>query len=528
MTVLQRWRFASRLAVRDLRRNRASALVSALAMAIPVSAVIAVAVVAPNMIPVSEDGTTGNAWWVLGIIATAAQFAILALVLVGAMVGAAMIVSVRRNERMLALLAAIGAQPTVLARVMSARGLILGALAALTSIVLGVAAGIAIVLGSGTDFVTVDVIAIGVVAIATIGVGWLASLVAAVRASRVDVSTAMRDAPRAARSTTRRVRIGLIVVASGLFALFIVSALGFAGRVLPEGLPAILLRTLSGQLAAPAALTILVGAVLAFPALIRGVARGPARLPGAAGLSARLAARDAERSGARSGAAATSIMLVTFLVGGYVSFFAASDAWTIADHDWQLQRDQVAVDLVVQERWNPIKRGIVDDPAAVAAAVSAGVDATEVRVLSGVLGPFWGSPVDDFEGYSGRQTMVFPPEGLPLPQSADNGICELPVEESGLNEKVCSPGALHRFELTPTKPTIWVGDAADLALILGATPNIDTINALEDGTAIVLDPRYLATSLPTGPSPFNGGARLSSFPKTNPTNSCLQATRSTR
>jgi hypothetical protein len=467
---------------------------SVIAMAIPVSAVVAVAVVAPNMIPAFDDGTSYGSWWVVGMIAVAAQFAILALVLVGAMVGAAMIVSVRRSERMLALLAAIGASPQVLARVISARGLILGALAAVTSVVVGFAAGIAFLVNSGTRLVAVDVVAIIVIAIATIGVGWLASLVAAVRASAIDVSMVLRDAPRPARSTTRRARGGLIISASGCAALLVVGALGFAGGVLPDGLPAILLRSVSGLLAAPAALTIVVGAVLAFPALIRWTARGPARLPGVSGLAARIAARDAERSGARSGAAAASIMLVTFIVGGYLTFFAASDAWSVTDHDWQLQRDQVKVDLVVPTRWAPIERDVVSDPDAVAATLSDGVDATEVQVLSGVLGPFWGSPVDDFEGYSGRQTMVFPLEGLPLPQSADEGICELSFEESGLNEALCAPGTLDRFELAPTQPTIWVGDAADLALILGQAPDVDTLTALEAGTAIVLEPRYLAAN----------------------------------
>ena len=492
MTVLQRWRFASRLAVRDLRRHRLSALLSVMAMAIPASAVVAVAVVAPNMIPVSGDGTGYGSEWVGAMIAAVSQFAPLVLILVGAMVGAAMIVSVRRSERMLARLAAIGAPPRVLARVMSARGLILGVLAVATSVVVGIAAGIAILVGSGSDFVAVDVAAIAVVAIATIGLSWSTSLVAAGRASGIEKSMVLRDARRPARSMSRRARVGLTISASGLSALLIVGALGFVGRALPEGLPATLLRTLSGQLAAPAALTVLIGAALAFPALVRWAARGPARLPGAAGLAARIAARDAERSGARSGAAAASIMLVTFTVGGYLTFFASSDAWSVADHDWQLQRDQVAADLVMPTRWNPIERDIVGDPDAVAAAMSDGVDATEVRVLSGVLGPYWGSPVDDLEGYSGRQTMVFPPEGLPLPQSANEGICGLPFEESGLSDKLCTPGSLDRFELAPTKPAIWVGDAADLALILGAVPDVDILTALKEGTALALQPRYLA------------------------------------
>ena len=493
MKWLGRWRFAGRIAVRDIRHNRLSAALSVIAMAIPVSAVVAVAVVAPNVSPVFDDGTSSDSGSAAGMIAVAAYFAVLALLLVGAMVAAAMIVSVRRSERMLALLAATGAPRSMLARVMTARGLIFGAVTAGTSVVIGIAAGSAILLAGGTVITRIDVVAIVLVAIATIGVGWSASLTAAVRASGINVSTVLRDAPRPARSTPHVARAGRIVMLTGLGALLLGSALGIAGRALPAGLFANLLPYLSGMLAAPAAITILVGALLAFPAVIRWVGRVPALLPGAAGLAARTAARDAERSGARSGAAAASIMLVTFLVSSYLTFFSANDAWSVTDHDWQLQRDQVAVDLIVQERGNPSERGVADNPEAVASAVSDGVDATDVRVIDGVLGPFWGTPVDDDEGYSGRQAMIFPPDGLPQPQIATDGICAQSFEQTGVNESLCAPGPYEQFELSPTRPTIWVGDAADLELILGQTTDAATRAALAAGTVIVLDPRYMAT-----------------------------------
>jgi hypothetical protein len=75
-------------------------------------------------------------------------------------------------------------------------------------------------------------------------------------------------------------------------------------------------------------------------------------------------------------------------------------------------------------RSTPSRRtGRISDPDAIVAALEGAVDLSEARILHGAQGPFYGAPVDDDEGYSGRQRMVFPPGGLPHPESATDGPC---------------------------------------------------------------------------------------------------------
>jgi hypothetical protein len=75
-------------------------------------------------------------------------------------------------------------------------------------------------------------------------------------------------------------------------------------------------------------------------------------------------------------------------------------------------------------RSTPSRRtGRISDPDAIVAALEGAVDLSEARILHGAQGPFYGAPVDDDKGYSGRQRMVFPPGGLPHPESATDGPC---------------------------------------------------------------------------------------------------------
>ena len=480
---------ALRLAVRHLWRNRGAGALCALAMAVPMAAVVAAAVIAPGSAP--DDGDAdGTTWWTLSMILITAQFAGFALLLAGAMVSAAMLVSVRRNERMLALLSAVGASPRTLFLVVSTHGILIGCAGAILAVALGLLGG-AVLTGRGPS--AADTVTVAGIAGVTVLVGWLMALIPAYATRTIDVTRVLRDAPRPPRSTRERGRIGHRVVLFGLGALAIGAVAGLAGAGLPDGIPATLLRTGAMLLATPASLVVLIGAALALPSIFRALGRW-GRAPGSA---LRFAARDAERGGFRSLATAASVMAACFLFSAYISFFGANEVWAKESHAWTLQQNQVAVELVVYEEpggASVLERDLIDDLDTVAAAsgiLESTFDTGTPRVIDGVLGAHWGTPVDDVEGYSGYYPTEFPSAGLPHPRLEPDGACSVPHDDGGPAESLCA-GHPYQFELPQLTPTIWAGDADDLALILGHEPDAATIAALETGSAIALDPRYLA------------------------------------
>ena len=483
---------AVRLALRHLGRNLGSSLLCAVAMALPMSALVAAAAIAPGSAP--DDGPAGgSAGWTLSILLITAQFAGFALLLVGAMVGAAMLVSVRRNERMLALLAAVGASPKTLFLVVSAHGILIGAIAAVLAVVIGGVAAAVILRGERSAFA--DGGTILVIAVLTVVVGWAMSIVPAIATNRIEPARALRDAPHPPRSTRAHGRAGHRVALSGLGLLAVGAVAGLTGASLPDSVPATLLRMAGMLVATPAAIVILLGAALALPSIFRVMGRWARSSAGAL----RFAARDAERGSSRSLATAASIMAACFLLSAYVSFFGANEVWAKESHAWTLQQNQVAVDLLVYSETGStttLERDLIDDPDTLGAA--AGIleetfDTGEPRVIDAAPGPHWGLPVDDNEGYSGFYPVEFPAGGLPHPRLEPDGACVVPVDDGGPGEALCA-GHPYEFELPQLTPTIWAGDAADLELMLGHAPDAATLDALAAGDAIALDPRYLAAN----------------------------------
>ncbi|MET1051683.1 MAG: FtsX-like permease family protein [Mycetocola sp.] len=478
-------RAALRLAVRHLGRNRAASAVSAVALAIPLGAVVAVAVIAPAAEPAGFGGG-----WTLSMVLATAQFALLALLLVGAMVAAAMLVSVRRNERMLALLSAVGATPRTLLIVISAQGILLGAGGGVIAVGLGFIAGTLVsgeTPGAGAVATAIATLLASVLA------GWAMSLVPAFATQGIQTAAALRDAPRPPRTSKTRGRAGHWVALAGLGTLAIGAVAGLSGAALNDSPLATLLQTAGMLLATPGALALLLGIALALPAIFRAIGHR-AHTPGSA---LRFAARDAERGGSRSLATAASVMAACFLISSYLSFFAANEVWAKETYAWTLQQNQVAVDLIVYPETpgdGILERDIIDDPAALAdvtGIIEESFDTDEPRVIMGVPGPHWGLPVDDVEGYSGSYPVRFPTGGLPHPRLQPDGACAVAADDGGPAESLCAEHP-YAFELPQLTPTIWAVDADDLALILGRDPDAATKAAFDAGSAIVLDPRYFS------------------------------------
>lgn len=479
---MKRLPLSLRLAFRELSQRRAGSLLAAVFLAIPTTALIVANIVA--------DNSPANTWtWALTLSLTA-SLTFPAALIVTIMVGANLLVAARRNERMLALLSSVGASPGKLFRVVSATGIATGLAASVISIVLGVPLAW-LVLGR---VASVNVVAVIALALLAIVLGWLASVVPAIAATSLDTVRILRDIPKTPRSTWKASRVGRMLVAIGL-AMLLVGGVGsfvlqglFAGQQQPSWLVGALGGFASSALTGFGTLVALVGILMTLPGAFGVIGRALGRHR----LALRLAARDAERGWSRSVSAGAAVLVTTFLVGSYLTLGGASTASTVEEYIWSAQKGQVLVNLIdpgfVDETLHPHP---VENIEAVAAAVEDGLEVTDLRTIHGVQGPFYGFPMEDVEGYSGRQAMAFPPGGLPHPQIAEESACEV-LDPPDWR---CADGAYYdtrMFPLSPIWPTIWVGDAADLRLILGGEIDQATLAALDRGDALVFDAQYLS------------------------------------
>jgi putative ABC transport system permease protein len=233
---------------------------------------------------------------------------VMAVLEVVLLAGPAFAVGARRQRRALALLAASGGEPRHVRRVVLAQGLLVGLLAAVLGVPLGlaVAAGARAPLTRFTDaeWGPYDVSVRDVLLFALLGVGTavLAAVVPAVLAARQPVVASLhgrRPPPvRAAWPTLA----GLVLL-----------AVGAAACVLALG------RTSAELGIAFAALPTVLGAVLLAPALLALLGRAAGRLP----LSLRYAVRDADRQRSRT---APAVAAITATVAAAVALGVSSSS----------------------------------------------------------------------------------------------------------------------------------------------------------------------------------------------------------
>jgi putative ABC transport system permease protein len=257
----------------------------------------------------------------------------LAMVEVALVAAAAFAVSVRRRQRELGLLAAVGASPRHLAGTVMAEALLLGVLGSLAGIVVGLAGALAISpwLAQLTDRRTAPIgLSPGWIAIAAaigIGASLLAALVPAWTAARVPVMTALsgRRPPSAPAHRTLALGVALVGLALGL-------TLGGA---------TLRLQTDQGTLSI---LMLLGGAVLGTlgfgacsPWLVERLERPAGRLP----LASRIALRDTARARSRNGPIVTAVLASFAATVALAAYSASSDASARANWQPYMQSDQI-------------------------------------------------------------------------------------------------------------------------------------------------------------------------------------------
>lgn len=225
----------------------------------------------------------------------------LALLEIVLMAGPAFAVSARRRQRQLALVAANGGTPAHIRRIVLADGVVLGAVGAMTGIVLGIVVAF-LARPYVEDLLThrragaYRVYPLALLAIVALAVftGVLAALVPAFITARQNVIASLAGRRGATRSKKRWIVLGLVMVAAGATVVISGSLAGSAWIML-TGL-------VVGEL----------GLVLCTPALVGLIARFGRLLP----LAPRIALRDAARNRA---AAAPAISAVMAAVAGSVA-----------------------------------------------------------------------------------------------------------------------------------------------------------------------------------------------------------------
>jgi putative ABC transport system permease protein len=272
------------------------------------------------------------------LVASLVLVVVMVLLEVVLLAGPAFAVGARRQSRTLALVAAAGGTPRQARRVVLASGVVLGALATLLGLVLGVLGGAAAVPLAEriTDqrFGPFDVQPWHLLGVAAFGLlsALLAAAVPAWLASRQDVVAVLAGRRGDAAPSRRSPVLGVALLGAGVAAATYGASRGTAaGGEVPI---------------AAAAIVCVLGMILLVPPVVSAVARAARHLP----LSLRLAARDAARHRTRT---VPAVAAVAATVAGVVALGVAISSDEAQNRETYTATLPEGTGLVVDYRRNP-------------------------------------------------------------------------------------------------------------------------------------------------------------------------------
>jgi len=413
------------------------------------------------------------------IIALGAGFSIFEVCLLA---GAALLVGTRADLRTFATLASVGADRRVLARAVSGSGLVLGAAGGVVGALLGIGAGWVVerVLDNGdhSQFPGFHISWLGLAAGIAIGMlsGWIASLVAARAATRVDVVSALRGSRRPPAFRHRGWIVGVVLAAAGSLVLasggvILYFGIGRYGADATAYISSDSSITFAAIVVIVAgAIIVQIGAVFAAPVILRGVAALLRRMSA----SARIASRDAARTTARSVPTLAAIMSTVF-VAAFISVFAASAQEDAnASYIWQAEPGQYSGEIQsIDESGGMPLYGLPgeEDAGRVAETVSQtfGVPA---HLLHAVMPP----------SYAVQRLFASAD-----PESAPPVLATAPLVDASQVDIAAG----YEWRVDPLNSgTIYVGDASDVAALLGAAAPASAADTLAAGGAVALAAAY--------------------------------------
>lgn len=417
-----------------------------------------------------------------------------ALMEVMLLAGAAFMVGARAQERSLATVASVGSTRSTLLAIITSNGLVLGAIGGLIGVGAGIGIGSLFMRltddGSATQYWGYHlswVLMLGI-AVAAVFVGWLGALVPAIRASNIDVVAALRGARRPAPARRRHPIIGLVLALAGIAitllggTLLIVLSNRNTGNSPWYGVA-------TGMLVGGPIL-VQIGLILCSALVLRVLAR----VFSGAGIAARLASRDAARNPGRSVPALAVVMTTVFVAIFAMTMISSSEATSRDNYQYNAVLGQTELDL---SYWDGDAMKTYAHPRQFEAALRGALDVNSARVLRSVDNPARsGAQVDLPAGVN---------PGTLLPTLTIPPANQCPSDMTSINY---DPAALERgtdaykraaadwrcqdqYVLYGDGQRLVVGDARELAFLIGAEPSAAARAALESGGAVALHRQFV-------------------------------------
>ena len=448
----------------------------------------------PAATTVIEPESSGSLVIILTVGAIAGGFAAFEVILLA---GAAFTVTARQQQRTLATIASVGATRSMLFRILSSHGMVLGAIGGVVGIGVGVGSGaVFMALSGGGDATRYFGFHLSwplmlVIAVFAVFIGWVAALVPARNASRFDIVAALRGARRPPTPNRHRPIGGLILVGVGLgitlgggvlLATLIATARGDSLRWIPVAM------MITGPVLAQ------VGLILCAPLLLRAASRLLRRT----GIGARLASQDAARNPARSVPALAAIMTATFITVFAMSVVSAGQQDTIERHQYRQALGQIIVPLTNTDYGTtPPAVTHYAHADAIVTALRDTVDVDQVRALASVHDPdyvaFSSSDKSADDG-STAVPMVAPTNLCPTSPDSPEFTKAFDDQSSAEYREAQKDPRCHvdYFSLSSDiGGHLWVGNVDDLALVLGREPTSESQRMLANGGAVALYPQYV-------------------------------------
>ena len=422
----------------------------------------------------------------LGVLAVAGIAGLLVAFEVVLLAGAAFTVTARQQQQTLAIVSSTGAPASALVRIVSASGLVLGATGGVIGLALGIAGGTAFMAltndGSGTQYDGYHLswpLMIAVAAFAVL-IGWIASLVPARSAARLDVVAALRGSRRPPRSGVRRPIVGLVLLALGVPVTLlggVILVVMTGNDAVPDWVPGTMLVV--GPVLAQ------IGVILCGPLLLRVAAR-----VSVTGVGARLASRDAARNPGRSVPALAAILSAVFIAVVAMNLVASVQRMQENYYNWWTMPGQVEVPLRYQDSIDYTQSHTYPNSTTLAASVRNTLDVDTLRTLASV---------QEFGSVDADSTGLFPALSVPAVNRcpSDNNSPEwtpalddsnTPASSALARDPRCIGYYVYGYG---EADKIWVGDEADLALILGRAPSGEARRTLAAGGAVSFYMNYV-------------------------------------
>ena len=428
-------------------------------------------------------------------------FGVLALLEVGLLAGAAFAVGARKQQRDLALLAASGAESSMVRTTVTASGLWLGLAGGVAGAVLGSIAAVVSVLvmqSQGSPRFT-GVHLMWPVALGLIAVGVAAGLVAAMVPARAVAKQATLAALKSGRTAdtpskwTPRIGLGLLVLAAVALTVsgLIVRAANGSGSAYSWA-------ALTNSLVIGAAVMLVFALICLTGTIIRVLTRRTLWLP----IPLRLAFRDAARNRGRTVPAVAAVLAAATLSGALMVGTASIMAQESANHQWRYNLNQTGIPLEftsytetsagqgVTHLSDPKPDRINAEKLAPALKGALGQD-TLTQVLRGAPGS---SPCHRLLGQAQAAGLEKPAEpcyAWALQEPANNR-CELAADTQpkDLNDWRCR-GSMSDTGNGTDIPSIVVGGENELTALLGRAPSSAAIQSLRDGGMVITNKIYL-------------------------------------